>query len=96
MCVRTVHSEWLNLTIATTKLRGVLLVVPVQILFSPLAILLSFISRFGLVRLRIDSNTTGSHKKIGRVLRSEFLELHQEDWFAHQTEIERKQILWTF
>ena len=39
---------------------------PVQIFLSSPVILLSFISRFALVRYQIDSNVTGSHKKIGR------------------------------
>ena len=37
---------------------------PVQIFLSPPVVLLSFICRYALVRYQIDSNTTGSQKKI--------------------------------
>ena len=37
---------------------------PVQIFLSPLVVLLSFISRFALVRWQIDSKTTASEEKI--------------------------------
>ena len=40
---------------------------PVQIFLSPPVVLLSFISRFALVLQKINCNTMGSHKKIGRV-----------------------------
>ena len=43
-------------------------VIPVQIFLSPPVVLPSLISRFALVQQQIDSNTTGSQKKIGRVL----------------------------
>ena len=37
--------------------------IPVQIFLSPLVVLLSFISRFALVRWQIDSKTTASEEK---------------------------------
>ena len=39
-------------------------IIPVQIFYNPPVVLLSFISRFALVRYQIDSITTGSQKNI--------------------------------
>ena len=44
-----------------------IMVVFVQMFFGHPVVMLSFISRFALVRYQIDSNKTGSNKKIGRV-----------------------------
>ena len=61
-------------------------VCPFQIFLSPPVVLPSFISRFALVRYQIDSNTSGSQKKIWSRLEVEEREKGSETWKCNETD----------